>query len=164
MPNIKLYIKPLIIFLPLAILQITIIPLVSVFDVIPDLLIILLVFYTIQFGQMFGTVYGFLIGLLFDLLSGGLLGASMFSKTFTGFVVGYFHNENKVEDYLRSYWFIFIVFIAAMADRFIISVILLSDMSINIFGLIFTNGILPGIFTASVTIPLLLFKQRKGIR
>src|SRR4030065_1738770 len=105
------YIVSLLLFFPLLIIQTTVVPLVSINGVIPDLILILLVFYSIRYGQIYGTILGFIYGFLFDLITGSLLGSSMLSKTLTGFVAGYFSNENKRELYLRSYTFALVVFL-----------------------------------------------------
>ena len=101
------YLVAILLFFPLLIIQTTIVPLIAINGVIPDLIIILLAFYALKMGQLHGTILGFIYGLLFDLITGGLLGSSMLSKTVTGFVIGYFYNENKKDIYLKSFIFFF---------------------------------------------------------
>ncbi|HEX9739356.1 MAG TPA: rod shape-determining protein MreD, partial [Ignavibacteriaceae bacterium] len=67
------FIFPVFLFIPLLILQTTVIPLFAVYNAVPDLILILLVFYAISYGQIFGTVLGFGFGFLFDLITGSLL-------------------------------------------------------------------------------------------
>ncbi len=160
---IKKYLILLFYFIPLAVFQVTILPFASFKGVAPDLLIILLVFYTLRYGQIFGTVAGFLIGSLFDLISGGLFGAFMFSKTTTGFLVGYIYNENKVDEYIYSYIFIIIIFASGVIDSLVYSLIVLSDSGFNILNLLFAKSLFPGLYTAAVAIPFLLFGKRKGL-
>lgn len=157
------YFKILIFFFPLALIQVTLLPLISIKSVGPDLIIILLVYYTLQFGQFYGTLAGFILGFLFDLISGSLLGGFMFSKTITGFLIGYIYNENKIEEYIYSYWFVLIVFIAALVDSLIYSMLILSNSGFNIVNMVFTQSIFPGLFTAAFSVPFLLFRKRKGL-
>lgn len=142
------FVKPYIIFVPIILAQVFIIPLIAIEGISPDLLIILLVFFTLKNGQLFGTVTGFFFGLIFDLISGSLLGTVMFSKTLAGFIAGYFYNENKVDLYLSSYAFPLIVLLVTLVDSISLSFLTSFDLSTNIIALFFYQGLLPGIFTA----------------
>ena len=62
------YIIPLFIFIPVVLIQLTIIPFVSVQEVIPDLLLIAVVYLSIGYGQIYGTITGASYGLLYDLI------------------------------------------------------------------------------------------------
>ena len=84
------YIYPILIFIPLAIIQTTVIPLISINGYVPDLILILLVLYTLKEGQMYGMILGFVLGFFFDLATGNVIGSTMLSKTVAGFVAGYF--------------------------------------------------------------------------
>ncbi|KAB2837759.1 MAG: rod shape-determining protein MreD, partial [Melioribacteraceae bacterium] len=64
------FLIPILIFIPLAALQLTVVPLISVDFVVPDLIVILIVFFTLRNGQIYGSLLGFILGLLFDLASG----------------------------------------------------------------------------------------------
>ncbi|MFC2133313.1 rod shape-determining protein MreD [Bacteroidota bacterium] len=152
---------PVLIFFPLAVIQLTIIPLISIDHVGPDLIVVLLVYYTLMNGQVYGTILGFVLGLLFDLISGGLLGSAMFAKTLAGFSAGYFYNENKIEQNVGTMIFIFIVFVCSAIDSFAYSVLAYSGTGINTVFLIFEMSILPGVYTAILTFPFLIFKTRK---
>ncbi len=100
------YIISLVLFFPLLVVQTTIIPLVEINGIVPDLIMILLVYYAIKYGQIYGTVLGFVYGFFFDLITGSLFGSVMFSKTLTGFIAGYFSNENKRDYYLKFVYFL----------------------------------------------------------
>jgi rod shape-determining protein MreD len=58
-----LYIIAIILFFPLLLLQSTLVPLISIVGVIPDLILILLVYFTLRMGQIHGTVLGFTYGI-----------------------------------------------------------------------------------------------------
>ena len=152
---------PVLIFFPLAVIQLTIIPLISIGQVGPDLIIVLLVYFTLLNGQVYGTLLGFVLGLLYDLISGGLLGSAMFAKTLAGFSAGYFYNENKIEYNLGTMIFVFIVFVCSVIDSFAYSVLAYSGTGINTVFLIFEMSILPSVYTAILTFPFLIFKTRK---
>ncbi|MBU2492564.1 MAG: rod shape-determining protein MreD [Bacteroidetes bacterium] len=154
---------PILIFIPLAILQLTVVPLISIDFIVPDLILILLVFFTLRNGQIYGSILGFLLGLLFDLVSGGLIGAAMFSKTLAGFLAGYFFSEKRVETNLDSTMFIVIIFICAFVDSLFYSLLASSETDITIINLFFEFGILPAFYTAAVSLPIIVFKPSNRI-
>jgi len=155
------YLIVLLLFFPLAVLQLTIIPYLSFRQITPDLIIILLVFFTLQTGQIHGTILGFVFGLFFDLLSGGILGSAMFAYTASGFICGYFFNENKIDQNVRSFSFLAIVFVVASFESVIYSFFSTSDISTNLVIIFFEHGLLPGIYTAVVALPIVVFQPRK---
>lgn len=157
------FIIPLILFIPLLILQTTLVPLVAIYSAIPDLILILLVFYAISYGQIFGTVVGFIFGFLFDLITGSLLGSAMLSKTMSGFIAGYFSNENKKDIYLRSYIFSFIVFLCAVIDSIVYSFFSSAELQRNFLLLFFEQGLLPGLYTAVISIIVFIFLPARRI-
>ena len=157
------YLVAILLFFPLLIIQTTIVPLIAINGVIPDLIIILLAFYALKMGQLHGTILGFSYGLLFDLITGGLLGSSMLSKTVTGFVIGYFYNENKKDIYLKSFIFPLIVLLASTIDSFILSFFSTVDLNTSITTFFIEQGILPGIYTAVFSIIVTVFYPRRII-
>lgn len=157
------FILAILFFFPLLVIQTTIIPLIAVNGIVPDLIIILLVFYTLKLGQLHGTVIGFIYGFLFDFIMGGLLGSAMLSKTVTGFITGFFYNESKKELYLKSLVFSLIVFLASTIDSFILSFFTTISLNTTIAGFFIEQGILPGIYTAVFSIIVIVFYPRRSI-
>lgn len=160
--NYRQYI-PLAIFIPVLVIQLTIITMISIEQIGPDLIVILLVYFTLLYGQLYGTVIGFVFGFIFDLASGGLLGAAMFSKTLTGFVAGYFYNENKIEQNTSTLTFLMILFLCAVLDSFAYSLLAYSGPGMNPVFLIFELSILPGAYTAVLAFPFIIFNLKKVI-
>ncbi|MDP4116865.1 MAG: rod shape-determining protein MreD [Bacteroidota bacterium] len=157
------YIYPILIFIPLAIIQTTVIPLISINGYVPDLILILLVLYTLKEGQMYGMILGFVLGFFFDLATGNVIGSTMLSKTVAGFVAGYFANENKLTFYLKSYPFILIVLLCAIIDPIIFSFFSAGSLNTNIFKLFFEQGLIPGFYTAFVSVLVILFYPKRSI-
>lgn len=158
---IKKFIKPVLIFIPLALLQLTIVPFISYQNISPDLLIILIVYYTLLNGRLFGTVLGFILGIIFDLVSGGLLGSTAFAYALSAFITGYFYNEKKIHSNLNSLIFSLLVLLAASIEIFLISVLTLTRTNLSIVYLIFNGGVIPGFYTAFLSLFLLVFKPKK---
>lgn len=155
------YIFPFILFIPVLIIQITILPFFALEGAVPDLILILLVFYGIKYGHITGTVLGFFYGLFFDLITGGLLGSAMFTKTLSGFVAGYFSNENKLDFYLRSFGFSLGVLVCAIIDEITYDFLSGSEFSNNLLASFFQEGLLPGIYTAVLSLIVLAFQKRR---
>jgi rod shape-determining protein MreD len=155
------YILPLILFFPLLIVQTTLIPLISINGVVPDLLLILLVFYAVKEGQIYGTVLGFIFGFFFDLITGSLLGSSMLSKTLAGFIAGYFYNENKQDLYFKSYVFALIVLLCGIVDAIVYSFFSTIEFSTNILLLFFEQGLMPGLYSAVVSVFIIIFYPKR---
>lgn len=137
------------------------IPFISFGNIIPNLIVILLVYFTIRNGQVFGTILGSIFGLLFDIVSGGILGTAMFSMTIAGFVTGYFYNENKIDYYSSTLLFLIIIFLSTFVNSFIFLLLSSSEIKLTASHLILEQGVFPAIFTAVISLPLLLFNQRK---
>ncbi len=157
------YIWSIVLFFPLLIIQTTIVPLIAIHGIMPDLIMILLVYYSIRCGQIYGTVLGFGYGLFFDLITGSLLGSTMLSKTLAGFIAGYFSNENKRDIYFKSYFFILIVFICSVVDLVVSSFFSSLDLSTSLIRLVFEQGILPGIYTSVLSIFVIMFYPKRSI-
>ena len=113
------HVRLTIITLLLVALQTTIVNFTSIANIIPDIMMIWIVYIAITEGQIPATLYGFAIGLLLDLVSGQFLGLSALSKTFAGFLAGYFYSENKMQMNLANYQFLVIVGIVSMVHKLI---------------------------------------------
>lgn len=157
------YLISIIIFIPVLIIQTTVVPLISIGQVVPDLIIILLVYYSITEGQIYGTILGFVYGFFFDLVTGSLLGSSMIAKTVAGFVAGYFSSENKIDICLMFFNFGLIVFLSALIDQIIYSFFSAFDISSNIFLIFFQNAFLPAFYTALLSMIIIIFIPKKRI-
>lgn len=157
------FLKPVLLFIPLAAIQLVIVPIISVADIVPNVLIVLVILYTLKHGQIYGTVLGFVIGGLFDLISGGLLGGYMLAFTVTSFIGGYFFNENKIDANTTTFAFVFTVFLCGTISSFLYAAVTTTSTDINIFYLTVEEGILPGIYTAVLAIPVVIFSPKKDL-
>ncbi len=105
----QLYIRSALVVIGLLLLQTTFIPFISLGGYLPDLFILYLVYIALRRGQIEATISGFIIGLLQDIINTKFLGLAALSKTIAGFVVGYFFNENTVEQTLGSYRYVLLI-------------------------------------------------------
>ncbi len=156
------YIIPLLIFIPVVIIQLTIIPFVAIQEVVPNLLLIAVVYFSIGNGQIFGTINATAFGLLYDLISGNLVGSNMLSLTVAGFVAGYFSGETKREKYLYTYSFSLVVVICALINAVIFSFFSVIDFNTNFIQALFNHALLPSIYTAIVSILVVIVPYRRA--
>ncbi|MCW8804941.1 MAG: rod shape-determining protein MreD [Ignavibacteriaceae bacterium] len=156
------YIIPLFIFIPVVLIQLTLIPFISIQDVIPDLLLITVVYFSILYGQTFGTITGASYGLIYDLISGNLIGSNMLSKTVAGFIAGYFSGETKRDKYLYTYSFTIVVFISALIDTLIFSFFSVIDFNTNFLQALFNHALMPSIYTSLVSILIIIVPYKRA--
>ena len=155
------YILSFILFFPVLLIQITVIPFLSIGSVIPDLILILLVYFSITQGQIYGSVLGFIYGLLFDIITGSLIGSTMIAKTIAGFTAGYFSSENKKEQYLVAYNFALIVLLCAIIDSTINAFFSSIELNSSIFLLFFEHSLLPAIYSAAISLMIMIFYPKR---
>lgn len=79
-------------FLSLAV-QATLMPVVAIRGITPDLPLVVLFFFSLRFGILPGLYTGFLVGLCQDLYAPTVLGQLALAKTVTGFVMGIFNER-----------------------------------------------------------------------
>jgi rod shape-determining protein MreD len=155
------YFLSFVLFFPLLLIQTTIVPLLSIETVIPDLILILLVYYSITQGQIYGSVLGFIYGFLFDIITGSLLGSAMIAKTMAGFTAGYFSSENKQDQNLISYNFALIVLLSSLIDSTINAFFSSINFTSNIFLLFFQFALLPAIYTSAIALMGMIFYPKR---
>ena len=156
------YFIPILIFIPVVLIQLTVIPFLSIQEVIPDLLLIAVVYFSIAYGQIFGTITGATYGLIYDLISGSLVGSNMLSKTVAGFIAGYFSGETRRDQYLYSYSFTLVVFLSALIDATIFSFFSVIDFNTNFLLALFNHALLPSIYTSLVSILVVVVPYRRA--
>jgi rod shape-determining protein MreD len=99
------------VFIGCFILQTTLLPVIAIAGIYPDLLMVALFFLAVRSGQMTGVWVGFFLGLAQDLYSPSLLGQNALSKTMAGFFAGIFNDKVMRVDPLIHLVFLFIMFL-----------------------------------------------------
>ncbi|MBP2649621.1 MAG: rod shape-determining protein MreD [Firmicutes bacterium] len=152
--------KPLVfgIILVLAlIIQATLLPLVAIKGVQPDLLLIVVVSWGLLAGKEQGIGLGFFAGLIQDLASGAVFGMNVLSKMATGYASGML--ERQV--FKENYWLpVMGVLTATLFNNTVIFVVLfLLGYSIGITELI-TNIVYPVAYNMVFALPVHFFVLR----
>ena len=159
----KNYFKDLLVLIVIVVLQSTFIPLISVNNVAPDLVLIFVVTVAIKSGQIPATVLGFIGGAVLDLLTGEFFGLGAFTKTISGFMIGYLFNENKIDSILKSYQYLMLVAIASLINNILYFAIYTQGTSITFFSAIFEIGFFSSIYTSVITFFPMIYFQRKRV-
>ncbi len=155
------HLQSAVIVIVLLLVQTTFIPLISLGGFLPDLLMIWLVVVALQRGQIEATVTGFAAGLLQDLVATKFLGLAALAKTIACFVLGYFYNENMVEQTLGSYRFVMLVAFGAFLHDLIYFLIFLQGTEQPIFFLTLELGAGMALYTAVIAVlPMFAFSRR----
>ncbi|MBU0475184.1 MAG: rod shape-determining protein MreD [Bacteroidetes bacterium] len=104
---------PILIALVLLPIQLVVIPLISISNIIPNIVLIYVLLYSFRYGQIAGTIFAFFIGILYDTASSSLLGSGMFSFTLAAFIAGYFYKEDFKDILLNIHIFIFALLLSS---------------------------------------------------
>ena len=136
----------------------------SIEGLTPDLLIILCVWIALKEGQFVALFAGFGIGLLFDILSPGIIGISALTKTFVGFVAGFFFKENAANQIIGSYRFLLIVLFCSILHNLIYFLIYIKPSEISLFTFFLKYGLAISLYTTIFALFPMFLKLPKKIR
>ena len=149
----------------LILLQTTFIRFISIERVTPDILVVWLVYVALRYGQIHATVAGFILGFVMDILGGGFLGLSALSKTVSGFVAGYFYDENKTAQTLASYRFALIVLFTSIVHNVIYFSIFVQGSELPFWRTLTFFGVTTSLYTSALSfLPIFGYSRVKGDR
>jgi len=138
------YIRYVLAGLVILLLHITVVPLIAIEKIAPDLMLIFVVYIALKNGQIAGSIAGFIAGLLIDLTVDFTPGLSALSKTVSGFVAGYFYNETKVEINTETIRFSGVVFLCSLVNNllyFLVDILGGDISNVEILRLVFGRSI-----------------------
>jgi rod shape-determining protein MreD len=112
------------IFLLCFVLQTTVVPLIGISGIIPDLLMTALFFLALRNGQTAAVGAGFFLGLAQDLFSApSILGQNALSKTVAGFFAGFFNERMMRVDILFQIVLLFVTFLVNDTVYFLVQAV-----------------------------------------
>lgn len=130
-------------FIIVLILQTTILPLMRIWGIMPDLLLVLVIFTALFYGSLTGGVVGFAAGLLQDLIGGPYLGLGALSYFLTGYLIGYLESRVNKDNILATFSLVlagsFVASVAYLLGQGLLSSL---SLSINLFWRVFGLGAL----------------------
>jgi rod shape-determining protein MreD len=145
------------------VLQTTLARFLAIAGLSPDLTLVWIVYCAVRRGQLAGTLAGFFAGLTLDLLSGndGMLGLLALSKTVSGFIAGYFFNDNKTIQTLSTYRFVLLLAMVSFVHNLIYFIIFLQGSDVRWWGAVTFYGIPAAVYTTAVgLVPMFAFARR----
>jgi rod shape-determining protein MreD len=154
------YIKYAIITMLVFVSNFSFINFILIFNIIPDIFLILIVWLAIKEGRLFGIFAGFIIGLSLDFVSGDIMGINALTKTITGFIAANFHKEETVNQIVTDWKFIFVVFICALAHNLIYYLFFIEIEKHNYILHYLKFGITSAFYTAFISVFVYLFQLR----
>jgi rod shape-determining protein MreD len=144
----------------LLLLQASLVDMLSLKGIAPDLLLIFIVYLAVREGQMYVLPWGFALGLVLDLSTGTVIGLSALSKSAAAFTAGYFYSDNKIAMTLSTYRFLLLVFFTAAVHNAIYFAIFTMGSDIGFFNAVFGLGLASALFTTTVAVLPMLVAAR----
>lgn len=158
-----IYLSYAAIGLGIVIVQVLISRFLSIAGASPDFLLIFLVYIVIREGQFIGMTSGFFLGLALDLFSSGVLGWHSLSKTVACFLVGFFFNPDRIEQYIRNWPFLLLTLLGAVVNNLVYYFLYTRGSNISYGEFMFVYGGVGSMYTVAVAIlPLLYWSRRRA--
>lgn len=110
----------LLMFVFSIVLQLTIAPLFSIKDIMPDFVLIMVIAIALQKGRTWGILAGCAAGLLVDSFGTGLLGLSSLTKSITAFLAGFIGGERLERRFVSIVGFLLLLLFTHDVMYFII--------------------------------------------
>jgi rod shape-determining protein MreD len=155
------YIRSALVVIGLLLLQTTFLPFIALGGYLPDLFILYLVYIALRRGQMEATVSGFIIGLLQDMITTQFFGLAALSKTISGFVAGYFYNENTAEQTLGSYRYVLLVALCSIVHNLMYFIVFFQGSNNPVFFSTLERTLGITLFTCVISVLPMFFFSRK---
>jgi len=118
---------------------------IGIYEITPDVVLLVLVYIGITAGQIEGTIFGFFSGFLLDIYSPETMGVNSLANSLVGFAVGYSRIGVVAEDLQVQALIIFLA--TLLHDTIFFFLYAISDIA-NMFYLIFRHGIGTALYTA----------------
>ncbi len=156
------YIYSAIAFIILIIIQITILPIIALHGIVPNLVVILLVYFSVKNGKLFGSITGFCYGFFSDIIMGSIIGSGMFALTLSGFIAGLFQNENKTAVNLGSFVFLLIVLLTSFIAESIMHFLVSYQPTNDFWDIFLSKTIFSAMYTSFLSIAVIVFYPKKA--
>lgn len=146
--------------LALAFLQTGLLSFISIKDITPDLMLILIVWIALKHGQFVGLIAGFVCGLMLDVISLDVIGTNALSKTVAAYLAGFFYKEDKI--LTGDMRFLGIVALSSIVNNLIYFFFYLKASDLAFLPFFMKYGLGMAIYTiAFATLPM-IFAMRKN--
>ena len=154
-------ISSIFILLVLTLLQLVVVPLISINNVVPNVVLVYIIFYSLKHGQNAGTIFAFFMGLIYDLSSSALIGSGMFSFTIAAFIAGYFYKEDFLEIVQNPKILLILFMVSSSLFFFFYSVLGTDVISIENQYSFILYSILSALYTTLISLSIYLIPRNK---
>lgn len=154
----KKYINYILVFLGILFVHSTILDLIAIQEITPDLFIILVVWIALKEETVFSLLAAFTVGLFFDLVSADIIGTNALSKTVAAFVASFFYKETEKYKITKNYRFILIVALAAFVHNLIYYFFYIKTSEQNFMIFYLRYGVASAVYTTFFAALLFLFQ------
>lgn len=163
-PELRKYLFYALLVAGLVIVQITLIPLISVLDAYPSLPLIGVAFISMREGAAPAMLFGFFSGLMIDAYAGEVVGISALALTISGFAMGFYYDPEKTALLIRSSKAVGIVFFGAALYCIVYVFAYFRSLDFDLLTILFRHVVVAALYTTVVsTIPVLIL-ARTGSR
>jgi rod shape-determining protein MreD len=137
---------------------------ISVMDVTPMLLVILVVWISFAENRMVATLMGFLIGLMFDVLSNDIYGTNAIAKTITAFLSStlLLYSTKEGRFYTR-FKFLLITIVCTFIHNIIYFFFRFRPSSLDFYDFVIEKGLYFTAYTAVFALIALLIKPPRNV-
>lgn len=125
----------------------------------PDIVIIAIVYIGIRRGQIYGSLFGFGAGLIMDILGGSFIGLLALCYSITGFIAGFFNQEE--EKYLYKLNFLYVLLFITAINYFIYFMIYYQGAPVSFGDIIIKFVVSTTAYTGIISL-LYVFMPKKG--
>jgi len=140
----------------ISLFEFTLLNLIEIEGIKPDILLILCVWISLREGRFVGTIFGFSNGLIFDIITISVIGTNALTKTVASFLAGTFHQAGKEEILLKSMNFLFILFITSAIHNVIYYFFYINVIEEELLSFLLRYGVASALYTTVLgTIPML---------
>jgi len=151
------YLREALFFLVAIIIQTTLVELIKIKDIKPDIVLLLLIFYGIKKPQYHSTILGFLSGIFQDIIGGGFLGLFALTKTVSGFFITIFRRIGKFKE-IHSY--ILVLVATCLLHDILFYFIYTFNSHLSFSGMLLRYAIPKTIYTSGIGGIILISKMR----
>ncbi|MCD6165339.1 rod shape-determining protein MreD [bacterium] len=134
-----------LIFIGLYLLQLTFIPLLVVYGIKPDIILIYVVYLSFKEGRIWGTVSGFLMGLIEDFFGFGFIGLNALTKSFTAFIAHTFPRQILGKHLLQTG---IVLFCCGCIHDFLFNLIYSFGAGVSVVDIVFKYAIPTALYTS----------------
>lgn len=140
----------------ISIFNLSVLNFMSISDITPDLMVILVVWIGLREGRFAGLLAGFGSGLILDLLTFDVIGINALCKTLVTFIAGTLHKEGKEDRYMGNFYFVLIVFLCAVVNNIVYYFFYVKAGNLDFVSFFMKYGLASGFYTTVVSLLTLL--------